>query len=58
MKGQLRTLNRGGEVPAVVVGERPQTNPYGDEYIDIDLGSGKPKLKRRPSEKWIDGRAL
>ena len=58
MKGQLRTLNRGGEVPAVVVGERPQTNPYGDEYIDIDLGSGKPKLKRRSREKWVTGEAL
>lgn len=57
-KGQLRTLNRSGEVPAVRLSERPQTNPYGDEYIDIELGSGKPVLKRRPREKWMTGEAL
>ena len=58
MKGHMRTLNRSAEVPAVVVGERPQTNPYGDEYIDIDLGTGKPKLKKRTREKWVTGEAI
>jgi len=59
-KGQLRTLNRGdpASIGEIHLSERPQTNPYGDEYVDIDLGSGKPRLKKRPSERWIDGRAL
>lgn len=57
-KGQLRNLTGGKDRPSVVVGERPQTNPYGDEYVDIELGSGKPVLKRRPREKWMTGEAL
>lgn len=57
-KGELRNLNRTGEIPAVRLGERPQTNPYGDDYIDIELGSGRPILKRRIREKWMDGSAL
>jgi hypothetical protein len=57
-KGELRTLNRGGEVPAVKIGERPQANPYGDEYVEIELGSGKPVLRKRPREKWVTGEAL
>lgn len=57
-KGQLRTLNRGEQVASVKIGDRPQTNPNGDEYIDIELGSGKPVLKKRISEAWMDGRAL
>ena len=58
MKGHMRTLGRTNTISTVTVGERPSTNPYGDEYIDIDLGSGKPKLKRRPSEKWMTGESL
>lgn len=59
MKGQLRNLaNRGKEVPAVTLGERPQTNPTGDSYVEIDPVSGKPFIVKRPSEAWMDGRAL
>ena len=57
-KGQLRTLGHAGDVSEVKLGERPQTNPMGDEYIDIELGSNKPILKKRISERWMDGRAL
>jgi hypothetical protein len=59
-KGELRNLNRGdpASMGEVKLGERPQTNPYGDEYIDIELGSGRPVLKKRPREKWVTGEAL
>jgi len=59
-KGQLRTLNRGdpASIGEIHLSERPQVNPTGSVYLDIDLGSGKPILKKRTSEAWIDGRAL
>lgn len=58
-KGELRKMGtQKGDTSEVKLGERPQTNPYGDEYIDIELGSNRPVLKRRPREKWMTGEAL
>jgi hypothetical protein len=59
-KGQLRNLQRGASasVGEVKLGERPQTNPYSDTYLDIELGSNKPVLKKRITEKWATGEAL
>jgi hypothetical protein len=56
--GQLRNINQGGEIPAVRLSEKPITNPYGDQYTDIDPISGKSYIKTRIREKWADGRAL
>lgn len=33
--------------------QRPVINEYGDEYIDIDPASGRPLLRRRIRERWI-----
>lgn len=61
-KGEMRTLRKNSNNPydegEVKIGERPQTNPYGEEYLDIELGSGRPVLKRRPRERWITGESL
>jgi hypothetical protein len=57
-KGEMRNVYSDGDVPAVRLSERPQTNPYGDEYLEIELGSGKPVVRRRIREKWMDGSAL
>jgi len=58
-KGEMRNVTKPNiEEGEVKLGERPQTNPYGSEYLDIELGSGKPVLRRRITEKWMDGRAL
>ena len=53
--GQMRNLSPRSPVE---VGDRPISNPYGDTYTDIDPISGKPILRRRPSEKWMTGEAL
>ena len=58
LKGHMRTMSASGNKDEVVVGERPSTNPYGDEFIDIDLSTGKPVLKRRSRERWSSGEAL
>lgn len=58
-KGEMRNVTQSNpEEGEVKLGERPQTNPYGDEYLDIELGSGKPVLRRRIREKWMTGEAL
>ena len=59
-KGELRNVYKTeeGGVPAVTLSERPQTNPYGDEYLEIEPGSGKPVVRRRIREKWMTGEAL
>jgi hypothetical protein len=58
-KGEMRNVTKPNiDEGEVKLGERPQTNPYGSEYLDIELGSGKPVLRRRITEKWMDGRAL
>lgn len=59
-KGEMRTLNKGNpqDFSEVKLGSRPQTNPSGDEYLEIEIGSGKPVLRKRPREKWMTGEAL
>ena len=56
-KGELRTMQK-NDASEIHLSERPQTNPAGDIYLDIELGSGKPVIKKRPSEKWMTGEAL
>lgn len=55
MRNVVKTSPDEGEVK---LSERPQTNPYGDEWLDIEIGSGKPVIRRRPREKWMTGEAL
>ncbi len=55
-------INRGeltnvGEVPSVRLGERPQTNPMGDVFTDIDPVTGNTIVRRRISEKFATGEA-
>lgn len=60
-KGELRNVNKmeGEEgMPSVRLSERPQTNPYGSEFLEIELGSGKPVVRNRIREKWVTGEAL
>ena len=57
-QGALRNVGATEETPAVVVGDRPNPNPYGEEYTDIDPGSGRTIVQRRPNEKWVTGEAL
>jgi hypothetical protein len=58
-KGEMRNVTQQdpnqGEIK---MSERPQTNPYSNTYLEIELGSGKPVLRTRPSEKWATGEAL
>lgn len=60
LKGQMRTLNRQNpqEFSEVKLSQRPQTNPMGSEFLDIELGSGKPVIRRRITEKFMTGEAL
>ena len=56
-KGGLRRV--GNETtPSVQLGERPNPNPYGTEYTEIEPGTGRVLIKRRPQEKWATGEAL
>jgi hypothetical protein len=58
-KGQMRNVVQGGkDIPTVHLGERPQGNIYGDTYMDIEIGSNKPVIKKRTSEKWMTGESL
>jgi hypothetical protein len=58
-KGEMRNvIKTGPDEGEVKLGERPQTNPYGDSWLDVEIGSGKPVIRRRITEKWMDGRAL
>ena len=57
-KGEMRNVYQSGDVPAVRLSERPQTNPYGNEYLEIEIGSGKPVIRKRITEKWMTGEAL
>jgi hypothetical protein len=57
MHGQMRIMDGQQEMPAVTLSEKPQSNQLGQEYVEIDPIGGKEVLKRRPSEKWLDGRA-
>lgn len=58
-KGEMRNVTKTNpDEGEVKLSERPQTNPYGDEWLDIEIGSGKPVIRRRPREKWMTGEAL
>lgn len=57
-KGEMRNVRNKKNMPAVTLSERPQTNPYSDTYLEIEIGSGKPKIKRRITEKFMTGEAL
>jgi hypothetical protein len=57
-QGELRNVGQTEETPAVKLSERPNPNPYGTEYTEIDPGSGRTIIKRRPQEKWATGEAL
>jgi hypothetical protein len=58
-KGEMRNVTKTNpEEGEIKLGERPQTNPYGDEWLDIEVGSGKPVLRKRIKEKWMTGEAL
>lgn len=56
-EGGLRNV-QGEKVHEIELGDRPQTNPYGDEYIEIEPGSGRRIIRRRINEKWATGEAL
>lgn len=56
--GEMRNVTSDGNMPAVRLSERPQTNPYGSEFLEIEIGSGKPVVRRRITEKWMSGEAL
>lgn len=56
--GEMRNVTSEGNMPAVRLSERPQTNPYGSEYLEIEIGSGKPVVRKRITEKWMSGEAL
>lgn len=55
-QGEMRNVD--GDRPSVELGPKPQSNPLGDYYTDIDPVSGKELLRKRTSEKWLDGRAI
>ena len=58
-QGEMRNVTQSNpDEGEVKLGERPQTNPYGDEFLDIELGSGKPVLRKRIRERWMTGEAL
>lgn len=37
---------------------KPISNPQGNVYQDINVANGQPLIRKRPQEKWMDGRAL
>jgi len=55
-KGEM--VNQVRDIPSVQMGERPQTNPQGEMYSQIDPMSGRQILHRRISEKFATGEAL
>lgn len=54
-KGELRNV---GEVPSVRLGDRPQTNPQGELFTQVDPITGRTLVRRRISEKFATGEAL
>jgi hypothetical protein len=58
-KGEMRNVTKSNpEEGLVKMGDRPQTNPFGDEYLSINLMNGKGVLRRRVTEKFMTGEAL
>ncbi len=54
-RGELRGV---GEVSVVTLGDRPQTNPRGELFTQIDPVTGRSIVHRRISEKFATGEAL
>ena len=54
-RGELR---HGTQIPTVRLSERPQANPQGEMYTQIDPMSGRTIIHRRISEKFATGEAL
>ena len=54
-KGELRDV---GGKDLIELGEKPQANPSGEYYTNIDPISGRPVIHRRVSEKFATGEAL
>jgi len=58
-KGEMRNVTRTNSDNAEIkLSERPQTNPFGQEYLSISLMTGKPMIQRRITEKFMTGEAL
>jgi hypothetical protein len=58
-KGEMRNVVKPNPDEGIIkLGERPQTNPYGDEWLDIEIGSGKPVIRKRIRERWMTGESL
>jgi len=57
-RGELSQSQSGKSIPTVHLSERPQTNPSGEYYTNIDPMTGKQIMQRRVSEKFATGEAL
>ena len=57
-RGELRASQSGQQIQSTSLGEKPQVNPYGEYYTNIDPMTGKPIMQRRISEKFVTGEAL
>ena len=58
-KGEMRNVTKSNiDDGEIKLSERGQTNPFGSEYLEIDLGSGKPRIRKRISERWMTGESL
>jgi hypothetical protein len=56
MRGELKDVrDRGVLVKNVDDLQKPITNPYGDTYLEVEIGSGKAIVKKRISERWATG---
>ncbi len=51
-RGELRASQSGVQIQSTNLGARPQVNPRGEYYTNIDPMTGKPIMQRRVSEKF------
>lgn len=51
-RGELRTARTGREIQSTTLGARPQVNPGGEYYTNIDPMTGKSIMQRRVREKF------
>jgi hypothetical protein len=51
-KGQLRNVGQNHPVNANVINS-PVANPQGDQYTEIDVFTGRPRLVNRVRERWL-----
>jgi len=57
-RGELRANQSGKSISSTHLGERPQVNPRGEYYTNIDPMTGKQIMQKRVSEKFATGEAL